>query len=252
MMSSDLYRQVALEADAAFVARSQQLVGGLPEVLRGEARNLLTSLQVKVAGAPERLIYIPIGHDTKDLVTEGRLESEVTTILEDSVTDADVIVSGEHFGSPLNLEVSRRARINTLRRIAALGFATLSADNISRLREKRESAFSRALLTYVRKHAHIRSAGFESRPGAILASVFDRAPHLIPYHADSAYMNETTYRFGIEARTRHSLNRGASFAGKARLVFIQGSLHLPGVEGWAERFGVPLTTVWPPALKPMD
>jgi hypothetical protein len=52
----DLYREVAVETDPAFVGRSQQLVGGLPEILRAEARNLLPSLQVKVVAAPAALI----------------------------------------------------------------------------------------------------------------------------------------------------------------------------------------------------
>lgn len=245
----ELERSVGRESDAAFADRCRLLVQGLPDSLKLKTFELLDSLTAIAPSLPRSLTFVPIAHDARDSSMEGNMAAELESLLERSLEADTFLACGELYGVPLTRRGIASGRTHVLHELNALGYATLSDVAIHAV-SNLPSAVVESILTFIGRHPEVGSAGTESEPGAALVTVLDQSPEVVSRHADTAYMNETFYRLGIEARTRYSLERAAVLAKGRPTVFLQGAMHVHGVEGWAARRGVSLTVSWPPSLDP--
>jgi len=244
-----LERDVGREANEAFIERCRLLADELPDRLRHEAFELLDSLALTMSALPRSVTYIPIAHGVQDPQMETAMARELPQILEASSEPDTFLACGELHGVPLTRQGIAQGKIESLRQLNALGYIPMR-DTAIRAVANRSSALVECVLAFLRLHRQIRSGGTESKSGAAVVTVLDMVPQVVPLHSDSAYMNETLYRLGIEARTRHALERAATLAKGRHIVFLQGALHIYGVEGWAFRRQVPLSVAWPPSLDP--
>lgn len=244
-----LRRSVGREPDAAFAQRCRLLAQGLPDSLRLKTFELLDSLVVIAPSPPRSLTFVPIAHDARDSSMEGKMAAELESLLESCLIPDAFLACGELHGVPLTRRGIADGRTLVLHELNSLGYAALSDVAISAV-SNLPSAVVESILTFIGRHPEVASAGTESEPGAILVTVLDQRPEVVQRHSDPAYMNEAFYRLGIEARTRYALERAALLANGRPTVFLQGDMHVYGVEGWAHRRGVGLTVLWPPSLDP--
>lgn len=251
LMSDDrtLEREVGRESNEAFIERCWLLANELPDKLRDEAFKLLDSLALTNGALPQSLTYIPIAHGAQEPQMEAAMARELPPILEAGSGPDTFLACGELHGVPLTRRGIAQGQIHSLRHLNALGYLPLRESAIYAV-ANRSSALVECLLAFLRSHPQIRSGGTESESGAAVVTVLDRAPQVVALYSDSAYMNETLYRLGIEARTRYALERAAMLAKGRNIVFVQGALHIYGVEGWAFRRQVSLRVAWPPSLDP--
>jgi len=237
--SGNEINELAQEDDDPFLRQSRSVARDWPKPIRDHADNLLRHLHRGRLVVPRSVNFVPILHGRDDPDDE-ELEKDLSDLFESKLTARSVIVSGESYGVPYDPRVDFRAHANTMRELdRALGGRGAVKD----LRRDIDDTvgFERAMRRVAKTHPDVRIGGFESRSGAIIATILEKAPAAVGL--SELTVVEPKWRLGIEARTRQALNRAADHYGAVDLFFLAGGFHGPGIDNWCRRNNV-LFQMW--------
>jgi hypothetical protein len=234
--SGNEINELAQEDDETFLRLSSTIARDWPRPIRDHVDNLLRQLHRRRALVPRSVNFVPILHGRDDPEADRELEKDITDLFESELSETGVVVSGESYSVPYDPETAFRAHVNAMRELdRALGGRGVVKD----LRRDIDDTvgFERAIRGLATTRPGVRIGGFESRSGAIIATILERAPAAVGLSEISA--TEPKWRLGIEARTRQALNRAADHYGAVDLFFLAGGFHGPGVDNWCRRNNVP-------------
>lgn len=234
-----------------FLARSEVLVGDLPESLRPGVSQFLKVIKLKPSNYPKDLIFLPIIHPgPRQPELERDFKKEFRVILNSEIRQGDLLVSGENSMKSLRKPDLEKEIIELFNDTVKSGY--VNAKNPRALADWRQvvriNAFEEELARFLQVKGGVHAIGTDSRDVTILLLAFERGLNILG-DFDGSLTNEIKHRIGIEGRTRYSLNRACNFVKPGqRVVFVQGTMHKDGVEQWCLRNNVRFDIKVPPSI----
>ena len=237
----------AAATEEVFVHLLEQLMPEIPEALREDARAYIDGIKNVPPISHQELTYIPIQHFARhgDIKGDRKLQREIFLMLSALTTEPTLIASGERVSQSYTKSKLHAESIGRIKRYVELGAfppGTQFPANVPPL-----DGYEEAVCDFVSKNSNVRTMGVDAEVGEVLQGLGGLTNTNLFASKNSAHTSK--YFFGIEGRTRFSLNNTFHQAKPdEKIVFIQGFSHKPGVEEWCKRNSVQLTVEAPQSL----
>lgn len=231
-------KALAKESDRDFTHRLEELASQYLEIFLEDALVFLENLKQTPSKLPPALVFIPIQHfnpvDPEERVRGKQLAREVFRMLNNEPPIPTLIAAGESTSKPYNKSRLHQETQQLVKRARELGFPPEISQSLQRPRE----AYEYTICDITARASGAADAfGVDSDVAKDIASLYLLLSGISP----SREGEEIYQRFGTEARTRAALNQATMLVGpEQRLIFIQGFMHVFGVEEWCRRNSVEL------------